>query len=35
MAEEARKEETRILLNLLAGMMDRQRKKSTQLRRTA
>ncbi len=35
MAEEARKEETRMFLDLLAGMLDQQPKKSTQLKRTA
>ena len=35
MAEEARKQETRMFLNLLAGMMDQRPKKSTQLKRTA
>ena len=35
MAEEARKQETRIFLNLLAGMIDQQPRKSMQLERTA
>ena len=35
MAEEARKEETRLFLNLLAGMIEQQAKKATQLKRTA
>jgi len=35
MAGEARREETRMFLDLLAGMIDRQTKKTTQLKRTA
>ena len=35
MAEEARTEETRMLLNLLAEVIDQQPKKTTQLKRTA
>ncbi len=35
MAEESRKEETRMFLDLLAGMLDQQPKKSTQLKRSA
>jgi hypothetical protein len=35
MAEEARKEETRMFLNLLAGMINQPPKKTTRLKRTA
>jgi len=35
MAEEARKEGTRMFLNLLAGMVEQQPKKTAQLKRTA
>jgi len=35
MAEGAQKEETRMFLSLLAGMISQQLKKTTQLKRTA
>lgn len=35
MADEAQKEETRLFLNLLAGMIEQRAKKATQLKRTA
>ncbi len=35
MADESRKEETRLFLNLLAGMIEQQPNQGTQLKRTA
>jgi hypothetical protein len=35
MADEAQKEGTRMFLNLLAGMIDQQPKRTTHLKRTA
>jgi hypothetical protein len=35
MADEAQKEDTRIVLNLLAGMIEQQPKQTTQLKSTA
>ncbi len=35
MADEAQKEQTRLFLNLLAGMIEQQPNRGTQLKRTA